>query len=39
VRADSQTPGVGTLLLKNVTVDGNVGGATTGNNVVVTIVP
>ncbi len=39
VRADSQTPGVGTLLLKTVTTDGNVGGATTGANVVVTIVP
>lgn len=39
VRADSQTPGVGTLLLKNVTLEGNTGGTTTGGNVTVTIVP
>lgn len=40
VRADQQTPpGVGTLLLTKVTLDGNTGGATTGSNVVVTITP
>ena len=39
VRADSQTPGVGTLLLTKVTLEGNTGGATTGGNVIVTIVP
>ncbi len=39
VRADSQTPGVGTLLLTKVTLEGNTGGATTGGNVTVTIVP
>ena len=39
VRADPQTAGVGTLLLTKVTLEGNTGGATTGGNVVVTIVP
>jgi hypothetical protein len=39
VRADSQTPAGGTLLLSAVTLAGNTGGTTTGNNVVVTIVP
>jgi hypothetical protein len=38
VRADQQTPGTGTLLLKNVTTAGNAGGATAGN-VPPTIVP
>lgn len=38
-RADSQTPGAGTLLLTNVTLNGNTGGATTGSNVIVTTVP
>jgi hypothetical protein len=37
VRADSQT--AGTLLLRDVTLAGNAGGATTGSNVVVTMVP
>jgi hypothetical protein len=35
VRADSQTPNAGTLTLTNVTLNGNTGGETTGNNVVV----
>jgi hypothetical protein len=40
VRADQQTPpGIGTLLLDRVTLDANTGGATTGNNVIVTVVP
>lgn len=40
VRADQQTPpGAGTLLLSAVTLDANGGGATTGSNVVVTVVP
>jgi hypothetical protein len=39
VRADSQTPNAGTLTLTNVTLLGNAGGETTGNNVVVTTVP
>jgi hypothetical protein len=37
VRADQQTPGTGTLLLSNVTLDNNTGGATAGSNVVVTV--
>jgi hypothetical protein len=37
VRADSQTVLGGTLLLTAVTLEGNTGGPTTGNNVVVTI--
>jgi hypothetical protein len=39
VRADQQTPGLGSLLLERVTLDANTGGATTGNNVIVTVVP
>jgi hypothetical protein len=39
VRADQQTPGVGTLLLSHVTTAGNGGGNTAGSNVTVTIVP
>jgi hypothetical protein len=40
IRADQQTPpGIGTLLLDKVTLDANTGGATTGNNLIVTIVP
>ena len=39
VRADSQTPGVGTLLLTKVTLEGNTSGATVGSNVTVTTVP
>ncbi len=39
VRADQQTPGVGTLLLSHVTTAGNAGGNTAGSNVTVTIVP
>lgn len=37
VRADQQTPGTGTLLLSNATLDNNTGGATTGSNVTVTV--
>jgi hypothetical protein len=38
VRADQQTPpGAGSLVLTRVTLNGNGGGSTTGNNVVVTI--
>ena len=38
VRADQQTPGAGSLLLTNVVLSGNGGGATTGSNVTITIV-
>jgi hypothetical protein len=37
VRADQQTPGAGTLLLSQVTLENNAGGPTAGANVVVTI--
>jgi hypothetical protein len=39
IRADSQTPGVSTLELSNVRLDGNAGGTTTGSNVIVTGAP
>jgi hypothetical protein len=40
VRADQQSPpGVGSLLLTKVTLNGNTGGPTTGSNVIVTVVP
>jgi hypothetical protein len=40
VRADQQIPpGVGSLLLTNVTTLPNAGGATTGSNVTVTVAP
>lgn len=39
VRADQQTPGVGTLTLAGVTLDGNGGGATAGTGVTVTTTP
>ncbi len=39
VRADQQTPGVGVLTLRRVTLTGNGAGATTGNGVAVTTIP
>ena len=37
VRADQQTPGTGTLVISNSTLENNTGGPTTGSNVTITI--
>ncbi len=39
IRADQQAPGIGSLTLTAVTLNGNTAGPTTGSNVPVTIVP